>query len=286
MDTIAFLGTGLIGAGMVEAARRRGEAVRVWNRTPAKAAALAKRFGATASATAAEAVSGASRVHVSLSDDAAVDAVLEAALAGGVGDALVVDHTTTSVAGTARRAAALEARGVAFLHAPVFMSPKMAREGKGLIVCAGPGPRFERARPALEAMTGEVWYVGAQPERAAAFKLFGNAIIVAQTAALADVFAMAKALGIPAPDAHALFSHQNPGAVVQYRGGAMARGDYAASFELSMARKDVRLMLEAAGDEGLTVLPAIAKRMDELLARGHAADDLGVLSIDAVPRTG
>jgi hypothetical protein len=66
----------------------------------------------------------------------------------------------------------------------------------------------------------------------------------------------------------------------------MAKGEYAASFELTMARKDVRLMLEAAGEAPLTVLPAIAGRMDALLARGLGGEDLGVLAIDAVPKAG
>ncbi len=64
----------------------------------------------------------------------------------------------------------------------------------------------------------------------------------------------------------------------------MAKGDYQAAFELTMARKDVRLAIESAGDGALAVLPAIAKRMDQLVERGFGADDMGVLSVDAVPK--
>ena len=65
----------------------------------------------------------------------------------------------------------------------------------------------------------------------------------------------------------------------------MAAGDFKASFELSMARKDVRLMLETAAAGGVPVhfLPGIASRMDELLAAGHAADDLSILGIETAP---
>ncbi len=283
MANIAFLGTGLIGSGMVESACRRAGTVRVWNRTSAKAKAL-EAHGAIACGTPAEAVAGVERVHLSLSDDAAVDAVLAACAPALPEGAIVIDHTTASPAGTRRRALALARDGRAFLHAPVFMSPKNAREASGLMLVAGPEGHYERAREALGAMTGKVWYVGAREDLAAAYKLFGNALTVAQTAALADVFAMARALDVPAIDAHGLFSHFNPAGVVQYRGATMAHGDYAASFELTMARKDVRLMLEAAGDAGLTVLPAVAARMDALLARGLGAEDLGVLAIDAVPK--
>src|SRR5688572_28140540 len=131
MQHIAFLGAGMIAAGMFEAARARGLEVRVWNRTSDKAKAL-ERFGAKAADSPKAAVEAALRVHVVLNDDAAVDAVL-----GAAGDSLsgtVVDHTTASPSGTKARAEALEARGIAFVHAPVFMSPAMCREQKGIML--------------------------------------------------------------------------------------------------------------------------------------------------------
>jgi hypothetical protein len=48
-----------------------------------------------------------------------------------------------------------------------------------------------------------------------------------------------------------------------------------------MARKDVRLMLDSAGARPLAALPAIAARMDALVAQGHGGDDLAVLGKDA-----
>ncbi len=134
-------------------------------------------------------------------------------------------------------------------------------------------------------MTGKLEYLGERPDLAAAYKLFGNAMILTLTAGLADVYTMASSLGIDPRDAHALFSKFNPAGVIAGRGSAMARGDYTASFELVMARKDARLMIESVGDKPLTVLPRIAERMDELIQRGHGMDDLGILAVDAVPKT-
>src|SRR5579871_6697827 len=122
---IAWLGTGLLGANFVRALRRRGQEVQVWNRSPDKARAL-EAEGARALEDPAAAVRGAARVHVTLSDDAAVDEVLERAKAGLAKDAVIVDHTTTSPAGTAARAKRWVERGVAFQHAPVFMGPPNA----------------------------------------------------------------------------------------------------------------------------------------------------------------
>src|SRR5580700_10827336 len=113
---------GMLGSGFVRALRRRGESVRVWNRTPAKARAL-QDVGAEAFEDPADAARGAARVHLSLSDDAAVDDVLEHARPGLGADVVLVDHTTTSATGTASRATRWAERGVAFQHAPVFMGP-------------------------------------------------------------------------------------------------------------------------------------------------------------------
>jgi len=272
-----------MGAALAEAAAKRGDTVRAWNRTASKAKAL-EASGVTAHATPLGAVTGVERVHIMLSDDAAVDAALESALGGLPEGAVVVDHSTTSPVGTAARAARVEARGFGFVHAPVFMSPAMCRDAKGIMLAAAARPSFDKVEPALRAMTAKLEYLGDRRDLAAANKLFGNAMIVAITAGLADVFTMASALGIEAPAAHHLFSLFNPAGVLTYRGVSMAKGDYKASFELTMARKDVRLMVESAAGRPLASLPAIAERMDALIDRGLGADDLGVLSIDAVPK--
>ena len=74
MATVAFMGTGLLGSGMVEAMLRRGDAVTVWNRTESKARALEK-FGALVAASPADAVAAARRHrgHRSFDDGAETD---------------------------------------------------------------------------------------------------------------------------------------------------------------------------------------------------------------------
>ena len=188
--------------------------------------------------------------------------MLEQAAPGLGKDALVLDHTTTSPAGTAARAARLEARGVAFLHAPIFMSPAGARNAKGIILCFGPREGFERAQPALARMSGEVVYVGERPELAAAYKLFGNALIVTMIAGLADVFGLAAAQEVAPEDALGLFQKIDVAEILQRWGRRMAQGDFTPTGTLATGCKDLRLMLEAAGAEPRAALPGLAARMD------------------------
>jgi 3-hydroxyisobutyrate dehydrogenase len=282
MSELAFLGTGMIGGGMVENLLGLGHRVRVWNRSADKARALVEK-GAVLAATPAEAVRGLTRVHVVLSDDAAVDGVL-AQVSFEPGTALL-DHTTTAPVPTAARAAKLDAVGVEFVHAPVFMSPQMCRDRQGIILAAGPQARFDVVQPWLAEMTGKVAYLGERSDRAAAFKLFGNAMILTLGGGLADLFTLGKAVGIEPTDVLSLFDLFNPASTLAVRGARMARGEYApTSFALEMARKDVRLMQETAAGAPLAVLNGLAERMDQLIAAGHGELDVGVLALDALKR--
>jgi 3-hydroxyisobutyrate dehydrogenase len=277
VDRVAFLGMGLLGSGMVEHALALRVAVTVWNRTASKARALEAR-GAVAAASPRDAVAGAARVHFVLQDDAAVDDVLEQIAPALKPEAIVIDHSTTSPSGTKGRFERARQRGIRFMHAPVFMSPQMAREGTGLMMVSATRADYDAVRGALEQMTGEAWYLGERPDLAAAYKLFGNAMLFAISGGLADILAIATANGIDPPDALAVFSKWSFAAPVLARGQRMARGDFSPSFALSMARKDLRLMLEAAGGKPLVALPALARRMDEVIAAGHAGDDLAAIA--------
>jgi 3-hydroxyisobutyrate dehydrogenase len=283
---IAFFGMGLLGSNFVRAARARGESVHVWNRSPGKARAL-EELGAEAFDDPAAAARGALRVHLTLSDDAAVDDVLARALPGLAPGAIVVDHTTTSPAGTRARAERLAAQQVEFLHAPVFMGPQNAREQTGVMLASGDRTRFERLRPELEKMTGKLVFLGEDPGQAASFKLLGNLFLMFVTAGLAETLTLGKALGVPAEEAVKLFDVFNPGLTLPARIARVLGANFSQpSWELQMARKDARLMLEAAREnaESLAVLPSIAELMDRFIARGHAHDDWTVIAKDALAR--
>ncbi len=281
MAKIAFLGTGLLGAAFAQAAAKRGDTVAAWNRSPYKAIALAP-FGIAAAQTPADAVRGASRVHLVLKDDAVVDEVINAARAGLSADAILIDHTTTLPALTAQRSERLQAQGLRYLHCPVFMGPAAARSAQGSIMVAGSRALFDSVKTDLAAMTGRLEYMGERSDLAAANKLFGNAMILGVSAVMADVLTLAQASGVDPQNAIQLLGWLDLNAMVAGRGVNMANGNFVPSFELTMARKDVRLMLETAGDRPLAALPGIAARMDQLIAAGHGAKDACVLGIDAV----
>jgi 3-hydroxyisobutyrate dehydrogenase-like beta-hydroxyacid dehydrogenase len=148
------------------------------------------------------------------------------------------------------------------------------------MMISGPRADYDEMRMALEAMTGEAWYLGDRPDLAAAYKLFGNAMLFAVNGGLADIFTMARANGIDPLASLEVFDHFKLMSGIPMRGQRMATGNTTpASFELTMARKDVRLMTEAAGGGSLLLLPAIAKKMDDVIAEGRGSHDLAALGV-------
>ena len=278
MESIALLGTGLLGTGFAEGLLARGGVkLTVWNRTRAKAEALAAK-GAAVADTPEEAVRGARRVHLILLDDATVDETIDAMRHGLSAEAIVIDHTTNLPALVAARAERMEHEGIRYLHAPVFMSPMAARNAAGHMLVAGPEGRFTAVRDVLAPMTGDLWYVGERPDLAACYKLFGNLMILSMSATMADIFHLADALEVERSEAWSLFSRFKPEGSFPFRAKKILDEDYTASFELQVARKDARLMLESAASEPMPVIGAIAKRMDDLIAAGHAHDDMAIMA--------
>jgi 3-hydroxyisobutyrate dehydrogenase len=280
---ITFLGTGLLGSNFVKALRKKGKPVQVWNRTAAKAKAL-EAEGAVAFAEPAEAVKGADRIHLTLSDDEAVDGILAKAAPGFKPGVIIIDHTTTSAAGAARRTKAWKESGFVYIHAPVFMGPVNALESTGTMLISGDQATISLIEPELSAMTGKLINLGTEANRAAGMKLLGNLFLMSITAGLSDVLALASSLHIPGSEVETLFTSWNPGTMMPARLKRILTGEFKdPSWELKMARKDARLMMEETiAPASLNIIPAIAKEMDRWIEKGHGNDDWMIIASDHV----
>lgn len=276
MKDVAVLGLGLLGAGFAESLLEKGHKVRVWNRTAAKALPLREK-GATVAADPAAAVRGATHVHLVLAEDTAVDSVI-AALRPGLGAGVpILDHSTNLPARVAARAKALRAEGVRYVSAPVFMGPANARSATGTMLVSGPRQETEAVWSHLAALTGTLVNVGERDDLAAVFKLAGNSLFFALSGAAADVFAIGAGNGVDRDTMLQLFEHFVPSpALVARRVATSPTGPV--NFELTMARKDTRLMLEAAGSVPTMLLPSIAQAMDRAIARGDGPRDYAIFA--------
>jgi 3-hydroxyisobutyrate dehydrogenase len=279
---VAFLGTGLLGANFTRALLKRGEQVHVWNRTYERAKAL-EQEGAKAFENVAEAVKGADRVHLTLSDDSSVDDVLKKASPGFKPGVILVDHSTTSSPGAKKRSEYWKEKGFHFVHAPVFMGPPNALESTGTMMVSGDQAIISLIEPELSKMTGKLWNLGDDPAKAAAIKLIGNLFHVGFLGVLTDMLKLADSLNIPSTDLPSLFEVLNPAGVAKARLKKIGSNTFDdPSWELSMSRKDARLMMEQAKASGkeLLVIPLVAEKMDAWIKKGHGKSDWTILSQD------
>jgi 3-hydroxyisobutyrate dehydrogenase len=279
----AFLGMGLLGSNFVKAMLQKGQQVNVWNRTTSKAKELEKD-GAKAFTDVKDAVKNADTIHLTLKDDESVKEVLAMAEPALKPGATIIDHTTTSQKGAIERTKKWKQLGFRYLHAPVFMGPKNALEGTGIMLVSGDQEVIARVEAALAAMTGKLINLGPKEGKAAAIKLAGNLFLISLTGGLSDTLALAKAEGLEAQDVAELLSFWNPGATVSSRLKSIMAGNFSQpSWELNMARKDAGLMMSAAkeGNVELNVIPPIAGVMDEWIKKGHGNDDWTVIVKDS-----
>ncbi|HEY4058331.1 MAG TPA: NAD(P)-binding domain-containing protein [Kofleriaceae bacterium] len=282
---ITILGTGLLGSGFVKALRKKGETVHVWNRTASRAQALTE-VGAVPFTDAHEAIAGASRIHIVVSDDAAVDSVLVAAKPPT--GALVIDHTTTSTAGSLERTARAKSAGFTYLHAPVFMGPGNAADSTGAMMISGDREVCARVTPLLAPMTGKLADLGERVDAAAAYKLTGNLMLLGLGATFIDMINLGGSMGLSPTDVAKLFDFFNPGAALPTRFKRIAEGAWnePPSWELAMARKDALLMQAEVkkAQRTLDMLPTVLARMEKQVAAGNANKDWTVIASDVVSR--
>lgn len=287
MATIAFCGIGIMGSQMASRLRSAGHTVRVWNRTRAKADEWAREHDGVACRTPADAADPASAVHLMLTNDDAVDEVLfgaDGACKSLTKGSLVVDHSTVSVLTVDARAARIKQGGWRYLHAPVLAGPVNVAKGEGLMLVAGSTSVYNEAKPSLQQIIEKHWHIGEVEREAAAFKLMANSMLIDITQALAEYYSFGRACGIAPEWALQLFDHFDPGRTIYIRGPRMARGDYAASFQVSMAAKDADLILQAArqGGADLPCIELVQHRLLRLIKSGSGDLDLGALALIAV----
>ncbi len=272
---VAFLGTGLLGGNFTRALLAKGEQVQVWNRTTEKAKAL-EQYGAKVCKSPAEAVKGTQRVHIVVSDDSAVNEVLANAEPGLEPGTVIIDHTTTTVEGAIERTMQWAAKGFTYVHVPVFMGPANALAGTGYMLLSDNGDVAQKIMPWLEAMTGKVLNFGNITGKAAGVKLIGNQFLIALTAGISDMLSLAKAVDVTGDDILTLLNEWNPGATTPQRVQRVLNGQFdKPSWELQMARKDARLMIEEAARGGKQVpgTATTAAQMDKWIAEGNAKKD-------------
>jgi 3-hydroxyisobutyrate dehydrogenase len=264
--TVAVLGTGTMGAGMVTSLRRAGLPVRMWNRDVEKAQALTGT-GAEAFGSSAEAADGADVVLTMLLDaDAVLDVVAQAAPAAGT---TWLQTSTVGVEGADRTVQAARDLDLVLVDCPVLGTREPAAEGALTLLASGPEEVRERLAPVLDALGSKTLWLG-EAGAGSRLKLACNSWLFMLTAGTAQAIALARALG---QDPQAFLDAIDGGPVdspyAHLKAGLMLAGDYPPSFGLTGAAKDARLIRAAlqAGGVSDRLTAAVLETMDAAAGR-------------------
>ena len=277
-STVTVVGAGALGAAMAARLGDAGYLVRLWNRTPGRARAVAEQAtGVTAVDELARAVSGSSVVITVLRDG---DAVAEAMtpVVGELDDGVVWVQASTIGPGSARTLSALaREHGVDMLDAPVSGSTGPAREGKLVWLVAGDDDAVSRARPVLDALGSSVLHVGTGVE-GSSLKLVVNAWMTASTVSMSDALALCDAMGIDhSAFAEALEAGPLAMPYALQKGRLMDERSFEPGFAVQLALKDLDLADESAGLSPL--FQVVRDRLGRTVAAGHGGDDLAAVDL-------
>lgn len=249
---ISFLGIGLMGEPMVRRLLAAGHRVTVWNRTHAKAEALAQA-GARPVADLAEAVGGAQIVISMLEAGPTVQLVLEATLPSLPANALWIDMSSTQQAEAQAFHAQMAAQGRRFIDAPVSGGVGGAAAGTLAIMAGGSLQDFAEAEPVLAAM-GRATLVGPAGSGQVA-KLCNQLIVGATINIVAEAMLLAQAAGAdPAAMRAAIRGGFAESKVLEVHGQRMLDRNFVAGGKVATQLKDQRNILAAAEAAGI-VLP-------------------------------
>jgi len=280
---VGFIGLGNMGAAMARNLVGAGHHVTLYNRTRAKAVALAEQ-GAEVAASIADACRSEILVTM-LANDEAVEAVVlgdRGALPSLSAGSVHVSMSTISVALAQRLEQMHRKKGQHFVAAPVFGRPEAAEAAKLFIVAAGYADTVEKCLPLFEAMGQKTFVLGETPSEANLVKLAGNFLIAATIESFGEAVALARKAGI---DPHrfleiltgTLFSapvHKTYGAIIADEAYEPA------GFTMVLGLKDVRLALAAAEDLNVP-LPIASLLRDQFLAglaQGRGESDWAALA--------
>lgn len=245
--TVAVVGLGLMGTAMAERLLAAGYRVLLHNRTRAKADPLIAR-GAIWSD---DPLAHCRRVVISLYTTDTVREVLSCWSGDLRAGQIVIDTTTGDPEQTSRLGGWFAERGVYYLDAPISGSSEQTRRGEATALVGGSAEAFAQCRDLFDCLVQRAFYGGACGS-GAKMKLVANLVLGLNRVALAEGLVFAAALGLePGAAFEVLRGTVAYSRTMDTKGRKMLDRDFAPQARLAQHLKDVRLILEAAGEAGL-----------------------------------
>jgi len=251
---IGFIGLGLMGRAMVECLQKADYDVIVLGNRDRTGIEAALSRGATEAENAKDLTEASDIVMlcVGTSDHVEANVYGDAGILAGVKtDQVVIDFGTSLPASTLKIGADMEAKGAAYLDAPLGRTPAHAVDGLLNLMCAGDKAAFDRVKPVLDVLGENVFHLG-KLGNGHTIKLINNYFGMTTACAMSEAFATADAAGI---DRDALFNVMAAGplrsGMMEFVRNYAVDGDLNLAFSIANASKDVGYYRQMTDDLGL-----------------------------------
>lgn len=254
---VGLIGLGLMGKPMGHNLLKAGFPLVVWNRTKERADDLV-REGAKWAGSPRDVAAQSDVLITIVSDPPAVELVLwgeSGALETLRRGSVYIDSSTVSPELALKAGRACSDRGVDYLDAPVTGGTWGAEKGELVFMVGGKKETFERVKPVLEAVGKRFFLLG--PNGAGqTVKLAMNLLLALEVEALAESLAIVTKAGIAGERLiEVMQSSMARAGVLDVKAPQMLKNEYPPSFPLRLMHKDMRLAIELAKKEGVS-LPA------------------------------
>lgn len=278
---IGFIGLGIMGTPMARNLLRAGFDLTVYNRTRARAEALAAE-GVKVAASPKAAAAEADAVICMVTDTPDVEAVLlgvDGVVQSAHPGTVVIDMSTISPKATRKMAESFRARGIGMLDAPVSGGDIGAQRGTLTIMVGGEAADFTRARPVFEAMGQTITHMGCSGSGQST-KLCNQVLVAIHLMAVSESLLLARQAGLNLSLALQVLTGGAANSwSLQNLGPRIAAGDHAPGFMVKLLLKDLKLVREAAADGELPLpFTALAEQMFTSASR-LGCGELGTQSV-------
>jgi 2-hydroxy-3-oxopropionate reductase len=249
--TVGFIGLGIMGSRMAANLVEAGAEVVAWNRSPGPAGELG-RDGARIAQDPAEVARSSAVVITMLSDDSAVEEVLEGrgVIANAAPGTLIIDMSTISPKAAQGLAEKCAAVGLGFLDAPVSGGDVGAEAGTLSIMVGGAVEDVERAMPIFEVLGAKVIHTGASGS-GQVVKACNQVMVAVIFAGVSEALVLGSKLGLDQGSVlDAIDGGLASNRIMEVRRRNFLEHDFAPGFKIDHHRKDLDIALSSAEEIG------------------------------------
>jgi len=274
------IGLGAMGASMAKNLAKENHLETVYNRTLSTAESIAKECGCPLSNTPAELAKQCELIILCVSRDADVLEMVNAIKDEINANTIVVDTSTVSSETAKQAAAILKESDAHFLDCPVSGGTEGAKKGTLAMMVGGDEKILEKARSTLNAIAGNIVYIGATGSGQAT-KAVNQIMAAGINQAVTEALAFGKAMDLPMDKVVDIVSTGAAGNwFLDHRGKTMLNGSYKPGFKLGLHHKDLTIcqsMTKLISDNALPTIEMTLVHYQRLMDEGYGDEDISAL---------